>query len=386
MKFDFSEYALEGAKVATVGGAAIGASVAFKAVMWGEVLGVSGIQRGALLDGSLNKVLFLLGMTMGAVPLQLAGMGVAEPLPPPEVEDLVMLRLRILVGAVLVGAGTSFGSGCTTGHGLCGLARLNFRSWVAVPTFMGSGVLTGTLLQSSSMIPQHHETEMNAPRWYEILPVVGCVTAALVLLAIVCKKCLKAEQVTKAKPAIEWFNGMALGCSIACSSMARPSKVMAFLDLGSGAWDPSLCFVMVGGLAVTFPTWQLLARKGSQCLLFGDSVPSTAGKIDKQLVLGSLGFGIGWGISGACPGTTYVMLIISASLEIATMAIGLLLGACIWVGIERWQRKRNAATEVATVENEVVVQAAADEKTADLEAEEQNKDNMNEDTDKCEAS
>ena len=100
--------------------------------------------------------------------------------------------------------------------------------------------------------------------------------------------------------------GLVFGLGLIISGMADPSKVLGFLDL-AGNWDPSLAFVMGGALLVgslAFP----FAVKRPQSLLGEAMRLPTATKIDRRLVLGSLTFGVGWGLAGYCPGPALVSL------------------------------------------------------------------------------
>lgn len=100
--------------------------------------------------------------------------------------------------------------------------------------------------------------------------------------------------------------GLVFGLGLIISGMADPSKVLGFLDL-AGNWDPSLAFVMGGALLVgslAFP----FAVKLPQSLLGEAMRLPTATKIDRRLVLGSLTFGVGWGLAGYCPGPALVSL------------------------------------------------------------------------------
>lgn len=95
--------------------------------------------------------------------------------------------------------------------------------------------------------------------------------------------------------------GGIFGLGIAISGMANPAKVLNFFDI-AGNWDPSLLFVMGGALLVTAIGYRIVFATRKQPIFEARySLPGTTG-IDAQLVGGSAIFGIGWGISGFCPG------------------------------------------------------------------------------------
>ena len=98
--------------------------------------------------------------------------------------------------------------------------------------------------------------------------------------------------------------GLLFGLGLIISGMTDPSKVIGFLDL-AGAWDPSLAFVMGGAILVGAGAFTI-AKKRQRSLLGAPMRLSSATKLDKRLLLGSLVFGIGWGLSGFCPGPAVV--------------------------------------------------------------------------------
>ncbi len=94
--------------------------------------------------------------------------------------------------------------------------------------------------------------------------------------------------------------GAVFGLGLSVSGMINPQKVLGFLDL-FGDWDPSLVFVMLGGLVVTFFGYRY--ANGFQKPVNDDSYHSPKSKsIDKRLIIGAVLFGLGWGLSGLCPG------------------------------------------------------------------------------------
>lgn len=97
-----------------------------------------------------------------------------------------------------------------------------------------------------------------------------------------------------------FVSGLIFSFGLLLSGMANPEKVLAFLDL-FGAWDPSLALVMGGAIAVGLPAF-MLAKKREVAVLGGPMHLPTKRELDKRLLLGSLAFGIGWGLAGFCPG------------------------------------------------------------------------------------
>lgn len=102
------------------------------------------------------------------------------------------------------------------------------------------------------------------------------------------------------------FAGLLFGLGLIVSGMANPAKVLGFLDL-FGKWDPSLAFVMASALLVGTIAFRLAGKR--QRALLGDPMCIPARRdIDRRLVLGSLAFGIGWGLAGYCPGPAVASL------------------------------------------------------------------------------
>ncbi len=103
------------------------------------------------------------------------------------------------------------------------------------------------------------------------------------------------------------FIGTLFGAGLAISEMINPGRVIGFLDV-AGRWDPTLAFVMIGALAVSIPAFALTRRPGMSPAL-GDTfrLPAASG-IDGSLLLGAAIFGVGWGLSGFCPGPAIAAL------------------------------------------------------------------------------
>ena len=100
--------------------------------------------------------------------------------------------------------------------------------------------------------------------------------------------------------------GLIFGVGLVISGMADPAKVKNFLDL-LGTWDPSLAFVMGGAVVVTAIGYALVLRQPAPRFEPRFHLP-TATAIDARLIAGSTLFGIGWGLSGFCPGPAIVAI------------------------------------------------------------------------------
>lgn len=141
------------------------------------------------------------------------------------------------------------------------------------------------------------------------------------------------------------ISGMIFGVGLALAGMLNPAKVAGFLDI-FGLWDPSLMLVMAGGILVNGAGYFLCVRRGQS--LFAQSLfskpffgkPFFAGtfslpearQIDRKLVIGSVLFGMGWGLAGLCPGPVIASIGLNPAgifPFLAVMLAGLKLGGII---------------------------------------------------------
>jgi len=105
---------------------------------------------------------------------------------------------------------------------------------------------------------------------------------------------------------VEFALGLLFGLGLILAGMTDPGKVIGFLDL-AGAWDPSLALVMGGAIAVGVGAFAV-ARSRTTALLGGPMRLPRGGDVDRRVVVGSLVFGVGWGLAGFCPGPALVAL------------------------------------------------------------------------------
>ncbi len=144
---------------------------------------------------------------------------------------------------------------------------------------------------------------------------------------------------TNAKRLLATFAAALLFASgLVVSGMSTPAKVIAFLDV-TGAWDPSLMFVMVGAIGVHAVFLRLTRRLAAP--LFDDAFHASGLRsIDASLVGGAALFGIGWGLSGICPGPGFVTMM-SGALPVIVFMAAMLAG----FGLHAlWQRRSRIAT------------------------------------------
>jgi len=128
------------------------------------------------------------------------------------------------------------------------------------------------------------------------------------------------------RPFILFIAGLVFGVGLYVSGMNQPSKVQGFLDI-FGSWDPSLAFVMAGAVIIGFVAFSL-ARRRSRTFLGDELRLPPMGKIDAPLVAGGFIFGVGWGLSGICPGPGILNLgffDLPALVFVASMAVGMLI-------------------------------------------------------------
>ncbi len=125
--------------------------------------------------------------------------------------------------------------------------------------------------------------------------------------------------------------GALFGAGLIVSGMYDPGKVRAFLDI-TGNWDPSLAFVMGGAIAVAAPAFALARTRRDQGrkAVFGEPLPANPPRrIDRRLVAGSLLFGVGWGLSGYCPGPALLSIGLGATQALPFLA-AMLAGAALF--------------------------------------------------------
>jgi len=120
--------------------------------------------------------------------------------------------------------------------------------------------------------------------------------------------------------------GLIFGAGLVISGMTDPNRILAFLDV-AGEWDPSLALVMVGAIAVALPGYALARRLKTTALGEAIDLPDRGRPITLRLLAGAAIFGVGWGLSGLCPGPAIVLLS-TAQLKVILFFAAVVMG--IW--------------------------------------------------------
>jgi hypothetical protein len=285
-----------------VGGAIIGLAADVLLLWNGDVMGASGIVSSILLrpiqtlrdPGERWKYVFISSFLLASSSTALS--------PPPSGGTLSSLGrqlspLGLSLAGFLVGLGTNLGSGCTSGHGICGMARFSKRSWAAVAAFMATGIATSSfavealivkgggmigewsqLLFPKSSAGSGGEQDRNSALGLSLG--IAAATAAVLAPILFFRRSKKGAAdcggngvadpdakllLYRRKVIAAMVSGSIFAAGLRISQMIVQSKVLGFLNVANAwsgspptaaAWDPTLVMVMMGGFLVSFIGYQ----------------------------------------------------------------------------------------------------------------------------------
>lgn len=288
----------------------IGAGAAALLLFNGDIMGLSGIFTTAILHPITTarespwKFVFVASFfSLSSIFYNFINASVFQQLPGTSIPS----TLAYALGGLLVGFGTKMGNGCTSGHGICGLARLSRRSIVAVGTFMATGIATTLLVANNT-------TMRVSPDSLETNSSLGAILAGVSVLA-----CL--PYVLDKKSIGAAISGGLSAVGLAISGMILSAKLENFLNVSlltkGGGYDPTLMCVMGAGVVTSWIGYQLVPSHSMVCSnesclqkpLKDDAfhIP-TSTTLDWKLISGEVLFGIGWGLSDFCPGPAFVQM------------------------------------------------------------------------------
>ncbi len=231
------------------------------------------------------------------------------------------------IGGMLVGIGTKVGNGCTSGHAVCGIARLSKRSIVATMLFVSFGLATGTLVDRLGWRrPGESHAEWVADYVGKVFPaasyVLAGIMAAFALYMFVKGVLARKSADDVIELVLSYLVGVLFGAGLAISGMCNPRKILGFLTLGDD-WDPTLIFVMASAIGINLITFQLILHLRESPVLL-PKFASPKKEFDVPVIVGPIIFGIGWGISGLCPGP--------GMLSLFTIPMGCVFLVCLAAG------------------------------------------------------
>lgn len=322
-----------------VGGMMIGSSIAIFLHMTGRVTGVSGFVADLLVPDRRNigwKTTWVLGFGVVSAAVSLLE-ATHRMVTVPSDNPRQPTVLAMCLGGYLVGLGTKMGNGCTSGHGLCGLARLSPRSIVNVVSFLTCGMLLSTVVavHRPSFLVTDNTLLPNEPTREIALSFLG--GGFIFLLAIIALD--KSDKAMVREHYITFFCGALFAVGLIFGGMGRIDVIQDFLNLGVG-WNPQLAFVLGGGLFVSFPAFYLVKKRPKPTLKNKLWVVPTNTVITLRLVIGGCLFGMGWGLGGLCPGPAVMQSTIGNPSILAFFVPSMALGMWTDKFVDRFHVKR----------------------------------------------
>ncbi|KAJ3787432.1 hypothetical protein GGU11DRAFT_103634 [Lentinula aff. detonsa] len=278
-------------------------------ILNGNVFGISGFVHRAV-RGNKEALIATAGLIVGGTIIgAVEGRG-------PESSSLSLPGL--LLSGFLVGLGTKLSNGCTSGHMLAGLSRFSKRSITATAIFFCTAVATTKLLHPPRISPTNPpDYSLNTMDKTLLIAQTIPLLASVLLythssMSFFNPKNSPSSGERKLRPVARLAALMSttveFALALRLSNLTDPKKVTAFLLLPSHpAFDPSLAFLAIGAIPIGAILYHLF-RGPEQPVLGGSWAIPKSGSIDSKLVLGSVLFGIGWGISGLCPGPAVINL------------------------------------------------------------------------------
>ena len=313
-----------------LGGLVIGVASSAMLYWTGKVTGISGVVEGMLVADLGETKSWTMSYFAG---LLSAGAVLIHVYPQAFGEDHQLLLLSptgYAAAGLLTGFGTRMGSGCTSGHGICGLPRRSVRSLTAVLTFMVTGAISSHLFMNTplkNLIIEKSAVTVESPE--DIIFYITPAVAVAILGATLCNRNfvlnrmvfsdlktnlietdldsnISASTPSLLQHAVSFSSALLFGLGLGISGMCNTQRVTNFLNFsGAAGWDPTLIGVMGGGVLFNLLSFHFMhinnhtipcedSRKIGSVIKM-DFHPDNL-KIDWKLITGSALFGLGWGL------------------------------------------------------------------------------------------
>lgn len=320
----------------SIGSVLIGLSIIFQLYFNGRISGMSGtIGTAAKFYKSkaeewINRMFYIFGLVLGGWVLYIVPYFKSQAFNPQIQVNNVLLQEWFIypIAGILIGFGTAQGSGCTSGHMLCGVARLSLRSILATITFCGTALVWVKVFNTPAMVSRFYGLKpdplsvslpslgtgisMGIALFIILMIYIGILISQLYIFDSFFDRTPE-DKVEDSKNVniLGMFNAFTFALGLGFSGMTKPQKVLGFFDLGPN-WDPSLCCVIVFALLpalIIYQAFLLRNHKAGKEPLFTKKwfLPSS-NQITFPLIFGSFLFGTGWGVLGICPGPNIVNL------------------------------------------------------------------------------
>uniref|UniRef100_A0A7S3EKC0 Sulphur transport domain-containing protein n=1 Tax=Rhodosorus marinus TaxID=101924 RepID=A0A7S3EKC0_9RHOD len=294
-----------------LGGGLMAVATSSFLALTGRLIGLSGIFASVLkpsVRGFSWKAAFTSGLMLGSLVTQTQTRGDWVLMP---FNGMFPSWFAYIVGGFLVGFGTRLANGCTSGHGLSGIARFSARSTLATITFLGTGIATATMIDALGggpfrNFPDALDQSNDYLRWFAAVGAFGLLIRSVGLSM--------GDGNSLINVVVPFGAGATFGAGLTVSAMITPEKLLGFLTMTDfETWDATLMVVFATGVALNSIFFKLILSSLERPVLAQTNeepkfeVPTNNCDITRKLILGSLIFGAGMGISGACPGPGLVL-------------------------------------------------------------------------------
>jgi uncharacterized membrane protein YedE/YeeE len=287
---------------AFIGGILIAAATSFNLLFKGRITGISGVVFGIatpMREGFFWKVSFIIGLLFSTNFIYLMNSEYYE-----TYEDFRngLSLIGFLIAGFFVGFGTKLGNGCTSGHGVCGMSRISVRSIVASITFLSFGIGMANWNDYYPMfIKDIGDKEYIGEKFILtdelkriFLIIFGLLSGLIIVIGLILKKDIYDFL-------ISFIAGLLFGSGLSISGMVKRKKCINFLKFSSN-WDASLLILLITAVSINLVLFYLILKKKEKPILAEKMELPKKSNIDWKLIVGAAVFGIGWGLSGLCPG------------------------------------------------------------------------------------